>query len=124
MAGISLSRGGGTAMRPATQASGTEGTETGDPASPHAGAARVPLPCLFPTANRGTRGGEGVAPASGKFEALGRRRRTRGARSMESGREQAPRGACNAMPTKGRRTCAMGLVVGGLLLLSLVPHGD
>ena len=73
MAGISLSRGGGTAMRPATQASGTEGTQTGDPASPHAGAARVPLPCLFPTANRGTRGGEGRCGSGlGKIRSFGK----------------------------------------------------
>lgn len=98
------SRGGGTAMRPATQASGTEGTQTGDPASTHAGAARVPLPCHFPTPNRGTRGREGTLCGSGlgKIRSFGKEETDeRGEVNGEWKGAGAAR-ACNAMPTKGR----------------------
>jgi hypothetical protein len=119
MAGIFPSQGGSKTMRPALQESGTEGTQTGDPAPAHAG--RLGFRCLASFRRRivGRGEKEGVAPARENSKLWGGGDGREGGRSMENAREQAPGEACNAMPTRregeGSRTCAMGLVVGGLL---------
>lgn len=108
-------------MRPATQASGTEGTQTGTPPHPHA--ERLGFRCLAAFRRRIVGRGEGkedVAPAreNSKLWGGGDGREGRGQWKMEEGsrrRAGRPGVQCNADEGERRRTCAMGLVVGGRL---------
>lgn len=128
------SRGGGTAMRTATQASGTEGTRRGPRLTSRRG--RLGYRCLASFRRRivGTRGGEGRCGSGlGKIRSFGKEETDeRGEVNGKWKRAGAGTGrgvrASNAMQKErggeGRRTCAMaGSWWSRLLLPSLVPHG-